>query len=67
MNTPHQWTTTQRHISKITAGATIIHNGQPRTVSAQDIKKCDFMGVSIFGDTYQIGQKPVIVATPPTP
>jgi hypothetical protein len=67
MNAPHQWTTTPRHISEITAGSTIFHNGQLRTVSARDIKKCGFMGVSIFGDTYQLGQKLVIVATPPKP
>jgi hypothetical protein len=66
MNTPHQWTTAPRHISEIRAGHTIIHNGQPRTVSAQDIKN-GFMGLCIFGDSYRLGSKPVILATPPKP
>jgi hypothetical protein len=67
MNTPHQWTTAPRHISEIRAGDIIIHNEEPRTVNAQDIKKSEFMGVTIFGDSYQTGRKPVIVASPPKP
>jgi hypothetical protein len=61
--TQYTWKTEQRHISEIRAGDTVIHQGQPRTVTRQDIKKCPFMGFSIFGDTYRTGKNPVTVAT----
>jgi hypothetical protein len=32
-----------------------------RTVSANNIKKCPFMGITIFGDSYALGYKPVKV------
>jgi predicted PP-loop superfamily ATPase len=32
-----------------------------RTVSANKIKQCAFMGISIFGDSYALGYKPVKV------
>lgn len=48
------------HISEISAGDTIKHNGVDMTVCKKDIKYCSFMGISIFGDTYQSGHKPVL-------
>ncbi len=45
------------HISNIGQGDTVMHGGVMRTVSGTDIKRCEFMGVSIFGDTYQLGTK----------
>jgi hypothetical protein len=61
-----QWKKETRHISEIKAGDTIEHAGQLRTVTAQDIK-AGFMGRTIFGDSYRLGQQPVIVATPQEP
>ena len=45
------------HISTIKAGDTIIHNGEVKTVSGNNIKYCSFMGVSLFGDSYNLGHK----------
>lgn len=51
-------TTKNVHISTITSGDTINHNGQLRTVTASNIKT-GFMGVTLFGDSYNMGTIPV--------
>jgi hypothetical protein len=43
------------HISQIKGGDTIIHNDEIKTVCFKDIKKCSFMGKTIFGDSYKLG------------
>jgi hypothetical protein len=48
------------HISQITVGDTIIHDGEMRTVNANNIKNDSFLGRSIFGDSYNLGTKKVI-------
>lgn len=53
-------TKTNVHISNIRQGDMIEHNGVIKTVSSKDIKKSNFMGLTIFGDSYNIGHKPVI-------
>ena len=45
------------HISQIRVGDTILHNGEIKTVSGSNIKKCSFMGISLFGDSYNLGYK----------
>lgn len=45
------------HISQIRVGDTIIHEGFMRTVSGNNIKRCSFMGKTIFGDSYNLGYK----------
>ncbi len=51
-------TTEQKvHISKIRVGDTILHNGVMTTISGNNIKRCPFMGISLFGDTYNLGYK----------
>lgn len=52
----YQYTTSQIHISNVTAGDTVIHNNEMKTVSNTDIKRDSFMGTSIFGDTYHLGK-----------
>ena len=55
------------HISQISAGDTIHHDGAIRTVCGKDIKKDGFMGTSIFGDSYKSGHnlvKRVLIITP---
>lgn len=47
------------NINEIVPGDTIIHNGELRTVCACDIKRNDFMGTTIFGDSYAMGHKAV--------
>lgn len=48
------------HISEIRPGDTILHtDGKIRTVCRNNIRKDNFMGVSLFGDTYRLGTIPV--------
>lgn len=49
------------HISKVNAGQTVLHNGEVRTVCNSDIRHCKFMGITLFGDSYNLGYKPVIL------
>jgi hypothetical protein len=46
-----------KNISTIRAGDLIRHEGIIRTVSANNIKYNSFMGTTIFGDSYSIGNK----------
>ena len=47
------------HISQISVGDTIEHEGKLRTVSGNNIKRDSFMGRTLFGDSYNLGNKPV--------
>ncbi len=47
----------QIHISQISAGDTILHNGEMCTVSNTNIKNSTFMGKTLFGDSYRSGTK----------
>lgn len=47
------------NIKDIKPGDTIFHNGHDRTVCRNNIKSCPFMGVSVFGDSYNAGNKKV--------
>ena len=47
------------HISQISVGDTIEHKGYLRTVCANNIKRDSFMGISLFGDSYNLGAKTV--------
>ena len=51
-----------RHISFIKSGDTINHHGKLRTVCDCDIKR-GFCGITIFGDSYSLGEKPVQLVT----
>ena len=57
--TPETVFTIDVHISQIQPGDTIVHHGIIKTVCRKNIKKCDFMGISIFGDSYMSGHLPV--------
>jgi hypothetical protein len=48
---------TQVHISQIRNGDTILHNGEVKTVSGNNIKSSKFMGKTLFGDSYNLGHK----------
>lgn len=50
----------QVHISEIRVGDTILHNGEIKTVSGNNIKNCSFMGKTLFGDSYNLGHKLVV-------
>jgi hypothetical protein len=45
------------HISTIKSGDTIIHLGIITTVCNNNIKGGGFMGVSLFGDSYNLGRQ----------
>lgn len=56
---------TDTHKDMVRAGDCILClDGVVRTVSENDIKHDSFMGRSIFGDSYQLGHKPVKVVCP---
>lgn len=48
------------HIKKIKAGDTILHNDKLVTVCNKDIKQSNFLGRTIFGDSYSLGYKLVV-------
>lgn len=56
----------QVHIRTIQVGDTIEHGGHVVTVGQKDLRNDMFMGVSIFGDTYSLGSKPVTKIEFPT-
>jgi hypothetical protein len=51
--------TEQVHIDNIRGGDTIIHNGKMRTVNKEFISYGGFMGTSVFGDSYCLGNTKV--------
>lgn len=51
------YTIKKTHISNINIGDTIMHNGEIKTVSGNNLKRDSFMGTSLFGDSYSIGNR----------
>jgi hypothetical protein len=47
------------HISLIRPGDTVFHDGKVRTVCRSDLKYDGFMGITLFGDCYRLGARPV--------
>ena len=58
-----EYTKTEKHISNVRHGDKILHNGELKTLTDSNIKHCPFEGISIWGDSYHSGYKPVIVLT----
>jgi len=50
------------HISQIRPGDTVLQNEELKTVGKKDIKKDSLLGVTLFGDSYHAGHKPVLKA-----
>jgi hypothetical protein len=50
---------TLTHINDIFPGDTVEHQDVIMTVCASDIKNSSFMGTTLFGDSYSIGNRPV--------
>ena len=50
-------TTKDVHISQITVGDTVHHDGQMRTVNNNHIGFNSFTGKTLFGDSYRLGTK----------
>ena len=49
------------HIDKVRPGDTILHNNIPTTVCSKDIRYDNFIGTTLFGDSYHSGYKKVIL------
>lgn len=47
------------HIDLLMVGDTILHEGEEKTVSGTDLKVNEFMGITVFGDSYHLGYKKV--------
>lgn len=47
------------HISRIRIGDVIMFEGRARTVCEKDFGRDSLLGISIFGDSYHAGHKPV--------
>ena len=47
------------HISQIKQGDTVMIDGEMRTVGNHNIKHDEFMGLTLFGDSYRLGSQPV--------
>ena len=52
-----KYTTEFKHISTIKTGDTIKHENIICTVSSNNIKYNSFLGITIFGDSYNLGTK----------
>ncbi len=46
---------TMVHISQIKVGDVIDRGGKETTVCAHNIKYSEFMGITLFGDSYKLG------------
>ena len=51
------------HINKVNSGDTIIHEGVLSTVTSTNIGWSNFMGRTLFGDSYRLGRKLVTRVT----
>ena len=47
------------NIKDIRIGDTVLHEGFERTVGKNNLKSSEFMGITLWGDSYNLGYKPV--------
>jgi ribosomal protein L19 len=47
------------HISTIRAGDTVMIDGQLKTVGKKDIRRNNFTGVTLWGDSHKLGRDPI--------
>ena len=45
------------HIKNIRTGDMVYHNGKLQTVSPNDLRSTEFMGLTLFGDCYKLGNQ----------
>jgi len=48
------------HISDLRIGDTVLHAGRVVTVGRENLKRDQFMGVTLYGDSYRLGRLPAI-------
>lgn len=56
-------TVTTKNINEVRAGDVVWKDGREHTISAKDIRRCSFMGVTVLGDSYSLGTRAVEVVT----
>lgn len=49
------------HISEVKAGDVVVINGEEKTVTNSNIKRCPFMGLTLFGYNYKFGRELVTI------
>lgn len=49
------------HKSEVKIGDTVIHNGDLRTVGKETFGRDEFMGLTLWGDSYMLGYQKVEV------
>ena len=49
--------TEQVYIEQIRVGDTVLHNGEVLTVSGNNLKRSEFMGITLFSNSYNLGYK----------
>ena len=57
-----KYETIEVHISDIRVGDTIIENGHLVTIGRNNIKRGQFFGLTVRGDSYNLGARPVLKA-----
>lgn len=60
-----KYTIEKTHITTIKPGDTVKHNGELKTVCNSDMARgfMGFMGLTMFGDSYNLGTLPVLKVT----
>ena len=54
-----RWPVEEIHISDVVVGDTVFHQGNEMTVCVKNIKRDDFFGFLLFGDSYKLGTQKV--------
>lgn len=54
--------TEQVHVALIRPGDSVLFDGKMRTVCPSNIHRDDFMGVTLWGDSFRLGTVPVLRA-----
>ena len=62
MKKQYNYSLTDINTWEVFAGLTILHEGQIKTVCRNNIKR-GFLGITLFGDSYCSGLKPVKLVT----
>lgn len=47
------------HITQVRVGDVVFFDGKDRTVGAKDLKRDPLMGITLWGDSYNLGYLPV--------
>lgn len=48
------------HVSNVRPGGTVLFDGVLKTVCSKDLRRDDFYGVTLWGDSFRMGTLPVL-------